>query len=179
MMRSKLALPAVAFLLLVGNNGTGPAVVIQPLMKDIVAPQAQILWDVGNKGMDDDGNPSAKAITAQDWQQLGGAARAMKAAMTSLIDARQISVTPGNARLPDEGTPGVSSTRDIQGFIDQEPAAFSQYARELADVSDGFIQAATAKDAVKLADASSRMDGVCEGCHVKFWYPKEDRGQSK
>ena len=53
---------------------------VLPLMKAIVAPQAQNLWDVGNQALDDDGNASAARLTASDWTKLAGAAQKMKAA---------------------------------------------------------------------------------------------------
>lgn len=148
-------------------------VFLQPLMKDVAAPQAAVLWDVGNRGMDDDGNPSAKNLSAADWDKLALAADLMKGAASRLAAAPKVAVAAPGTKLQDEDAPGAKTAVQIQGYIDADPKGFADHAARLAAVSDEFLAAARARDAVKLQAASGRLDEVCEGCHVRFWYPDD------
>ncbi|MBO9670541.1 MAG: cytochrome c [Sphingobium sp.] len=150
-------------------------VFLLPLMKETVAPQAQVLWDVGNKALDDEGNASSARLTAADWAKLAGAAQKMKNAAASIASASKVVVAPAGMKLQDEGAPGQATARQIQAFIDANPKDFADHARALAEVSDGFLKAAASKDAKTLGNASARLDEVCEACHVKYWYPDQPK----
>ena len=45
------------------------------------------------------------------------------------------------------------------------------FAQALRDVGASMLAAADAKNPQGLIDAGDTMDQVCEGCHLKFWYP--------
>lgn len=152
-----------------------PQLFLLPLMKDTVAPQAQILWDIGNKALDDDGNALATRLTSSDWAQLAAAARAIKTAAAAVAESPRMLIAPPGAKLQDEGAPGQATSRQIQGYIDANPRDFAAHARALADVSDGFINAATTRDAETLGEASARLDEVCEACHIQYWYPEQPK----
>jgi hypothetical protein len=152
---------------------SGQTLMLHPLMKDVVAPQAQVMWDVGNKAMDDDGKADASKLKPADWTALLAASQKMKDAASTVAAAQQIAVAPPGAKLQDEGAPGASTPKQIQGYIDANRGAFTDHAKKLAGVADDFYQAAKARDAVKLMDASSRLDEVCEACHTQFWYPEQ------
>ena len=92
-----------------------------------------------------------------------------------MADAPEVLIAPPGARLQDEGAPGQATSKQIQGFIDANPRDFAAHARALADVSDAFLKAAAAKDAQTLGDASTKLDEVCEACHVKYWYPEQPK----
>jgi cytochrome c556 len=156
-------------------HAADPQFFLLPLMKDTVAPQAQILWDIGNNALDDVGNASAAKMTASDWTKLGAAAQKMKNAAVAMAETPRIPIAPPGAKLQDEGAPGQATPKQIQAFIDANPTDFAAHARELTNVSDSFIKAAAAKDAKTLGEASARLDEVCEACHVKYWYPEQPR----
>ncbi len=96
----------------------------------------------------------------------------MKDAALAVADAPVLAVAPPGTKLQDEDAPGNASARQIQAFIDANPKDFADHARALADVSNTFLRAAAGKDGQALADASSRLDEVCESCHLKYWYPQ-------
>jgi hypothetical protein len=142
-------------------------------MKDVVAPQTQILWDMGNKGMDDDGNPDASKLMSADWAQITSAAQKIRAAANDLAGAQRIIVAAPGAKLQDEGATGASTAPQIQAYIDKDRKAFADHARSLAAVSNDFIEAAAARDAARLMAASDKVNAVCEACHAQFWYPQQ------
>ncbi len=161
-----------ALVMVAGAQAADAPVFLYPLMKQTVAPQAQILWDVGNRAYDDDGNVNVRKVTAADWARLGGAAQAMKVAALLLAEAPKVMVAPAGTKLQDEGAPGNATAVQIQGFIDADRKDFAAHARALADVSEAFLTASRTKDGQTLADASGKLDEVCEACHIKYWYPQ-------
>lgn len=156
-----------------GQPGSDQAVVLHDAMKTVVAPQAQILWDVSNAAMDDNGNADGSKLKKADWDKLIAAGQAVSVAAHGLGSASHVTVKAAGAKLQDEGGPGASTPQEIQGYIDADQKGFASHAQALAAVSDAIVQAARARDAAKLMDASGRLDEVCEACHVKFWYPKQ------
>jgi hypothetical protein len=151
-----------------------PAPTIHAAMKDVIAPQAQALWDVGNEAMDDNGNPDAKRLSAAQWAQLATAGQKVKdmSLALAMVD-RPVVVAPG-ATIQGEGDPNSSSAKQVQGFVDANPAGFAEQARKLAAVADDFVVAAKARDAAKLGLASGNLDQVCEDCHMQYWYPQQN-----
>jgi hypothetical protein len=149
---------------------------IQAAMKGVIAPQAQILWDVGNEAMDDNGNPDAKRLTAAQWDQLAAAGAKVKDMSLALAMAEHIKVVGPGAAIQGEGDPNSSSAVQVQGFVDANPAGFAEQSRKLAAAADDFVVAAKARDAAKLGLASGNLDQVCEDCHMRYWYPQQNGG---
>jgi hypothetical protein len=167
--RALLGLGA-AFVLIAAAQASGGPAVVYTVMKDVVAPQADRLWDVGNRGMNDDGEPDASQLSAQDWEKLADAAGKMQAAANSLAITDGLTIVPPGVKI---GEDGGATAEQVQQYIARDPAGFARHARELADVSAGYLQAAATRDAVKLAAAAERMDVVCEACHAQYWYPEQ------
>lgn len=178
-MRRFIAIAIGCGLLVAGEHAHTQAAApptLHAAMKDVIAPQAQILWDVSNNALDDDGNPDAKRVTAAQWKQIGVAGLRMKEMALTLAAAQPIKVAAPGVTLQDEGPPGAGAAQ-VQKFIDADPAAFSAHARELAAAADGFVAASSARDVAKLAEFGGTLDQVCETCHMQFWYPQQGGGQ--
>lgn len=158
-----------AFVLIAATQANGGPAVVYTVMKDVVAPQADRLWDVGNRAVNDDGEPDGSQLSAQDWEKLADAAAHMKAAATSLATSGAISVAPPGVKIAESA----ATPEQIGQFIAKDRKGFAQHAADLADVSEAYLQAAATRDVVKLADAAGRMDVVCEACHMQFWYPEQ------
>jgi hypothetical protein len=175
LMRWDIALFLAALGLVAGAHAAEGPVYLVAAMKAVVAPQAQVMWDVGNKAIDDEGNSDPARLSAADWTRLASAAQAMKDVSIQIAAAPRVLVGPPGTRMPDEGTPGVATAAQIQRFIDADPAEFAAGARSLADVADGFLAAVKTRDGAALMQASGKLDEVCEACHAKFWYPDQPR----
>lgn len=149
------------------------AVVLHPLMKGTVAPQAQILWDTSAKAMNDKGDPDGSAVTAADWETMAKAAAALSEAADKLVAAKTVLVVEPGQKIQDEDIKGSSNAKQVQGFIDGDRAAFKAMSEALAQNARGFIEAIKTRDAAKLNQVSGDLDAVCEACHKQFWYPQQ------
>jgi cytochrome c556 len=153
-----------------------PAPNLHELMKNVVAIQTQVIWDVGNNAQDAAGNPDASKMKAADWAKVGAAAGKVKDAASALAKAPKVlAAAPGQKIDGEGGTPGAFGAKEVQKAIDANPKVFQAFAVQLTKSMEELVVAAKAKDAKKLFDVSGRLDQECEGCHVKFWYPDEKR----
>jgi hypothetical protein len=149
---------------------------LHELMKNVVAIQTQVIWDVGNNAQDDSGNPDASKMKAADWAKVAGAAGKVRDAAQALAKAPHVmAAAPGQKIDGEGGTPGAFGAKEVQKVIDAKPKVFQAFAVQLTQSMEELIAASKAKDAKKLFDVSGRLDQECEGCHMQFWYPDEKR----
>jgi cytochrome c556 len=153
-----------------------PAPNLHELMKNVVAIQTQVIWDVGNNAQDDAGNPDPKKMKPADWTQVGTAAGKVRDAMQALAKAPHVmAAAPGQKIDGEGGTPGAFGAKDVQKVLDAKPKVFQAFAQQMIKSMDELVAASKAKDARKLFDVSGRLDQECEACHQQFWYPDEKR----
>jgi len=149
---------------------------LHELMKNVVALQAQVIWDVSNNAQDDAGNPDPKKMKPADWAKIGEAAGKVKGAVQALATAPHVmAAAPGQKIDGEGGTPGAFGAKEVQKAIDANPKVFQAFAQQLNHSMDELLAASKARDAKKLFDVSGRLDQECEVCHVQFWYPDEKR----
>jgi hypothetical protein len=151
-----------------------PAPTLHDLMKNVVAVQTQVIWDVGNNAQDKEGNPDPSKLKAADWTKAADAAGKVRAAAQILATSPHVLAAAPGQKLDGEGsTPGAFGARQVQKAIDANPKALQAFALQLSGSMDEILAAAKAKDARKFFDVSGRLDQECEGCHMQFWYPDE------
>jgi cytochrome c556 len=146
---------------------------LHELMKNIVAVQTQVIWDVGNKAQDDQGNPDASRLAAGDWSKIVDAGGKVRQVAQTLAQSDRFLAAAAGVKIDGEGNPGALNAQQVQAALDENPAAFRDLSKALAASMDQIIAAAKARDAAKLFDVSGALDQVCENCHVKFWYPEQ------
>jgi hypothetical protein len=155
-------------------EGGAPAPNLHNLMKNVVAVQTQVIWDVGNNAQDDSGNPDPKKLTAANWAKAGDAASKVKDALQSLARAPHVmAAAPGQKIDGEGGTPGAFGAKEVQKAIDAQPKVFQAFAIQLSGSMDELLAAVKARNAQKFFDVSGRLDQECESCHQTFWYPDE------
>lgn len=161
----------VALSALAGGRSTAPN--LQELMKNVVAVQTQVVWDISNNAVDEAGNPDGSKLTAADWSHIGAAAGKVKDASQILAAADHVMVATPGQKLQDEGNPGAFDAKAVQAVIDSNPKAFKAFAQALATSMNEAVVAAQARDAKKLNDVAGQLDQICEQCHMQFWYPNQ------
>src|ERR1041385_8793571 len=80
-----------------------PAPNVHNLMKNVVAIQTQVIWDVGNNAQDDKGNPDPSKMKPTDWAKVGGAATKVKDALQSLAKAPHVMAAAPGQKIDGEG----------------------------------------------------------------------------
>lgn len=176
MRRLAIAVFAGGMLLAAEGWTQKPAPTVHEAMKDVIAPQATVLWDVSNGALDDNGNPDGSKMTAAQWNQIVDAGQRMHEMAVALATADKLVASAPGVAIESEGQPEGSTAAQVQGFIDADPKTFVAHAKALAAAAETFVTAARAKDAAKLGEVSGTLDQVCEECHQQYWYPNEATG---
>ncbi len=149
----------------------GPAT-IKELMHAMVDPSAEALFDSIQYISDEQGIRDIVPRTDQDWERVRARAQV-------LVNAPDLLSTPGRrvARPRDRAvTPEVENeTEEMQKLITTKRSDFTLRAEKLREAATKALRAAEAKDVDTLFISLNDIDLACEGCHVRYWYPKDKR----
>lgn len=145
---------------------------IQELMDAVIDPAADALWDSVSITETVKGTVFRQPKTDEEWQEARRHAISLIEGTNLLImDGRKL-VAPGSPVL-DEGTSGVLGAEEGQKLFDSKHATFVEFARALRDAGEQMLASINKKDATGMMNAGAAMDGVCESCHLTFWYPHQ------
>jgi hypothetical protein len=152
-----------------------PEANLQVTMLTQVNPQGLALWDITNAAQDADGNFDGSKVTAATWARIAEIGAALEQGGHTLAANGRIIAAPAGAKLQDEDTPGASKAPDVQRHLDAKPAVFRSHALELQKTGTAVAAAAKKHDAKAIGELANSLDGVCEGCHLAFWYPSQKK----
>jgi hypothetical protein len=169
---------AMSALLLAGCSKTAeqlPAkATLHEVMKEDVDTRADDVWAVGNAHMSEDAGLNGKTMTDADWTKLAGAADNLHRAALEVASLPQpIKVVKPGMKIAYEDTDWGDKATAVQHNIDQDPQGLRDLANDLAEHTAEIAAAARKHDAVGAGKLIDELDGVCESCHVKYWYPSQ------
>jgi hypothetical protein len=145
---------------------------IQELMDAIIDPSADALWDSVSITTTAKGTIFHQPHSDEEWQEARRHAVALIEGTNLLImDGRKL-VAPGSPVL-DQGTSGVLSAEEGEKLFAAQHPSFVQFARALRETGSQMLTAIDKKDPTGMMNAGAAMDGVCESCHLTFWYPNQ------
>ena len=145
---------------------------IQELMDAVIDPSADALWDSVSIIETVKGTVFHQPHTDEEWQEARRHAIALIEGTNLLVmDGRKL-VAPGSPVL-DQGTSGVLTAEEGQQKLDSQHPTFVQFAKALREAGSQMLTAIDKKDATGMMNAGAAMDGVCESCHLTFWYPNQ------
>ena len=148
-----------------------PVAGISDIMAVEVDPAADALWDSVGTVVSRSGTKINHPTTDKQWDELRGrAVMLIEAANLLLMDGRRVA-REGVHKIEDQGTPGNLSAEQSQQLIDDNRSSFVAFATALRTVGEQTLKAIDAKNPDELMEAGAALDEVCEGCHLKFWYP--------
>jgi hypothetical protein len=147
---------------------------LHEVRKDEVDTRADDVWAVGNAHMSEDAGIDGATMTDADWSKLASAATSLHDAaldLASLPDPLTV-VKPG-AKIAFEDTSWGDKATAVQHNVDQDPQGLRDLANTLARHTADITAAAQKHDAAAAGKLVNELDGVCESCHVKYWYPSQ------
>lgn len=148
----------------------GEVLYLRTAMKEAVNPAIFGIWDITNNAMNDEGGIDPKQMDDAKWATVEARALDLAKVSRAMANAAVIrAAAPGDDKV-DEGAVAMA---DIQRYVDAEPAAFRAFALAQAEHADKLAEAAEQKDAAAAGDLVAGLDGVCEACHARFWYPDQ------
>jgi len=143
------------------------------IMAKEIDPGADVVWAVGNKAMSDQAGIDPSLLTDADWDKLAEGADALRASALKIATMDPIVLTRDGVPIGDEGAPLGHTSAEVQANFDKDPQTVRDMANTLANHMGEIAAAARAHDAAKAGPLIGEIDGVCENCHLTFWYPEE------
>jgi cytochrome c556 len=112
-------------------------------------------------------------MTDQRWAALQAKAEAVQQAALEIATMDPLIVAKPGVKISDEGIPGGHTAAMVQERFDKDPAKLRDLANALARHTGDLAAAAQAHDADKAGPLIDQLDGVCETCHLEYWYPDQ------
>jgi hypothetical protein len=150
-------------------SGIQPYASLQEVMDGIIDPAADELWGSVETTVTRQGVQEKQPHTPDEWAEVRRKAITLiEASNLLVIEGRQVGAKP----FPAEAQ-GALDSAQIQQRIAGERAVFVGFAGSLRASAQQALAAIDAKDPAALVKAGGGLDGVCEGCHMRFWYPNQ------
>jgi cytochrome c556 len=147
---------------------------LHEIMKNEIDNRADDVWAVGNAHMDKDAGLDGASMKAEDWAKLAAAAQSLKEGAQDLATLPDpITVVQPGGKIAYQDDLGGDKPDAVQHNVDQDPQGVRDLANALAQHMDDLIAAANKRDAKAAGDLLNGLDGMCESCHVKYWYPSQ------
>src|SRR5690606_896793 len=145
------------------------AVDVRAEVQQEVNPAMLRLGEVTNNAMNDVGGIDPAQMDPAKWQQIAEGADRLAASGHNMAAAEAyIAASPDNSAVGEGEVP----MADVQRYLDSDPRLFGQMAAAFAAHSEKLAEAARNQDAATASGLVVEMDGVCESCHARFWYPE-------
>jgi hypothetical protein len=146
---------------------------VREIMQSVVAPSAQGLWDAVGTVSNAKGTVDLEPKTDAEWA-------AVRRQAIALVESTNLLLVPGRRIAPpgaqplkaDEADPGAELPPvEIEKNVLANWPAWTAMAHTLHDAAMTMLKTIDNKDAAGLLTTGSDLDGVCESCHLTFWYP--------
>lgn len=147
----------------------GSALDVRAAMQNGINPAMTSIWDVSNAAVSDDGGIDPALMDDAKWAQIAKGADRLSASAKVLSEGSAFLASAHDNVSVAEGEVEMA---EIQKHLDGDPHGFAQMAAGLAGHAAKLAAAARGKDAATAGRLVSELDGVCEGCHTRYWYPE-------
>ena len=146
---------------------------VRELMQSVVAPSAQGLWDAVGTISNARGTVNLEPKTDAEWAAVRRHAVALVESTNLLVvPGRHIATADAQTLKADEADPGAElAPPEIEKRVLAHWPAWTAMAHALHDSAMAVLKTVDNKDAAGLETTGSDLDGVCETCHLTFWYP--------
>jgi cytochrome c556 len=146
---------------------------VHEFMIERIDPDADAIWAIGNAAISEDASIDPAKMSDKDWTDLKAAADRMAGHARALENLDPVLVIKPGMKIADEGTEGAPTPAMIQAHLEKDTDVFRALADSLTTHGTDLSAAAGKKDAVTAGRLINEMDGVCESCHLEFWYPDQ------
>jgi len=146
---------------------------VREIMQAIVGPSAQGLWDSVGTISNSKGTVDLAPRTDAEWAAVRRhAVTLVESSNLLLIRGRHVAPEGATILKADDADPGAElQPAEIERRINANWPAWTAMAVALHGAGRAMLRTIDAKDAAALETTGSELDGICENCHLAFWYP--------
>jgi hypothetical protein len=151
-----------------------PDLTIKEIMASMIAPSANALWDSVATYIQKNHFEEKAPRKDADWRELRRRAIVvLNAADLLLVSGRHVA-KPGEK----SDNPKIElHPKQIEKLISEDRAAWIHLTHTLQNSVVLVLDAIDRKDVQALQFSGNVMNGACEQCHQKYWYPNRKKSQ--
>jgi cytochrome c556 len=147
---------------------------IKDIMDSMVDPSADVLFESMVEIADENGVREKAPQTDEEWMQVRRHALVLLEAPNLLVmEGRRVAQSHERSENPQVEL----QPEDIQKLVDADRSSFIRRARTLQDAAEQALKAIDGKDKTALFHAIESIDKACENCHLRYWYPNDQRAR--
>ena len=150
-----------------------PVVSVKELMRDMLDPLADNIFDAVSTQMTKKGIVNIEPKTDADWEKIRIGAVTM-AEGAYLLKVPRPFAPPGDENNSGGPNPVELSPAQITAKVERDPVEWNARIEALRNVGLQVLDIVKRKDVNELWDAGENLDKACEQCHRSYWYPGED-----
>jgi hypothetical protein len=147
---------------------------LKDVMKGIVEPSANVLWDAVSVNVGAAGVQENKPTTEEQWAMLQHNALMLAEAGNLLKMTRPVA-RPDQPDEPAKPDAPELTPPEIQQKIEHDRALWNKYADALQEKAVTAMRATADHNTDALLDVGAEIDTACENCHLEYWYPKDKK----
>jgi hypothetical protein len=150
-----------------------PVVSVKELMKYMIDPVADNLFDAVGSTVTSRGTIEIEPKTEEDWDKVRYGAVSL-AEGAYLLKIKRPFTPPGDENDSAGPNPVELSPAQITAKVERDPVEWNARIEALRNVALEALDVARRKDVMELWDVGENLDKACEACHRSYWYPGED-----
>ena len=146
-----------------------PRASLQEVMDAIVDPAADGLWDAVETTVTADGEHTRTPESDAAWADV----RRKLIVLQESASLLRVAGRPVSHEAFAAEADGALNSSQIAARIRRDRAVFDAFATALGATAQRALQAVEARDTDAMVRIGGDLDGVCEDCHLHFWYPNQ------
>jgi hypothetical protein len=146
---------------------------LHEVMKNEIDLHADELWEISNPALGDNAHLDPARMNDELWGKIEQRAAALQQAALDLAKLDPIVVVKPGVKIADEGVPYGDTGEEVQANVDKDPQKLRDFANALAVHAGDIASAAKRRDTERAGLLIGELDGVCEDCHLEYWYPSQ------
>jgi cytochrome c556 len=164
------AKPAAAPPALVLWGDMKPVVSVTELMRDMIDPVADHIFDAVKVETTKSGTVERVPKTDEDWEKIRVGAVTLAEGIYLLKVPRPFA--PAGDENNSKGLdPSELSPAQIKAKLEADPVLWNAKIEALRNVGLEVLEIVKKKKVDELWEAGDNLDQACESCHIQYWYP--------
>ena len=149
-----------------------PVATIQEIMATMIDPASKIVFGAVGTTATNGVEQQKEPKTDEEWAVVRENALLMIEGSNLIMMSGRHVAAPS---LANKAGAGELTAAQIETRLAKDRAAWNKLAREFGVAAGAALKAADAKSPDGVMESGEGIDAACENCHLRFWYPDQEK----
>lgn len=149
-----------------------PAATVQDLMAGVIGPASQVVFTAVSSEETPNGTKETAPQNDAEW-------RAVRRSALLMVEGANLLMMPGRRMaLPEfaqQHNEGELPPAEIEIRVAKDRAAWNKFVVEFRKAALVALKATEGRKTKDFNPANEGVDTACENCHLRFWYPDQEK----